>query len=235
MAEPSVSTTRAAEAGRPQPAAIRDNWDHLTVGVTLFVVTVLTGITAAVSYEHEYQLAYRHHQPGWVSSLLPFTVDGIIFGASVVILWAASRGIRRPWRPISWLAVGILATIGANLASGLGDGWLGAAVAAWAGCAVIAVSDVAFWLLGKLRTLASGEDPQPASACSCPPPPTSLAVALPAARAELKRLGEPSGEQALADRFGVTRHQVRAVLSRPGGQPPELAGREPGQPGILPA
>jgi hypothetical protein len=154
-----------------------------------------------------------------VSSLLPFTVDGMILGASVVIVWAASQGIRRPWRPLGVLLVGIAATIGANLAAGIGDGWLGAAVSAWSGLALILISDVAMWLMGMLRVLAAGDDPQPEAACSCPPPPTSLADVLPLARAELQRLGEPSGEQALANRFGVSRHLVRTALAPPAPEP----------------
>lgn len=208
------STERPTGTGRP-PRADRGNWTWIPVVVTLFVVAVITGITAAVSYEHEYQLAHRHGQAPWVSSLLPFTVDGMILGASVVIVWAASAGIRRPWRPLSVLLVGIAATIGANLASGLGDGWLGAAVAAWSGLALILISDVAMWLTGTLRALAQGEDPRPAATCSCPPPPLSLAEALPAARERLRERGEPAGEQALADRFGVSRHQVRTALAVP--------------------
>ncbi|MGH3125569.1 MAG: DUF2637 domain-containing protein [Streptosporangiaceae bacterium] len=190
----------------------RQPWARATVGITLATVAIITGITAAVSYEHEYQLARRHGQAPWVSSLLPFTVDGMILGASVVLVWAASVGIRRPWRPLAVLLAGIGATIGANLASGIGDGWLGAAVAAWSGLALILISDVAMWVTGTLRTLAAGDDPRPAAACSCPPPPMSLTEALPLAQARLKELGEASGQQALADRFLVTRHQVRAAL-----------------------
>ena len=129
-------------------------WSRTTVGVTLFTVAAITGITAAISYDHEYQLARHHGQTAWVSSLLPFTVDGMILGASVVLVWAASNGIRRPLRPLGVLLVGIAATIGANLAAGLGDGWLGAAVSAWSGLALILISDVAMWLTGELRKLA---------------------------------------------------------------------------------
>jgi hypothetical protein len=193
----------------------RGRWTWVPVVVTMITVAVITAITAAVSYEHEYQLAHRNGQAPWVSSLLPFTVDGMILGASVVIVWAASVGIRRPWRPLAVLLAGIGATIGANLASGLGDGWLGAAVAAWSGLALILISDVAMWLTGTLRTLAAGEDPQPSAGCSCPPPPLSLAEVLPLARERLREHGEPAGEQVLADRFGVTRHQVRTALAPP--------------------
>jgi hypothetical protein len=204
----------------------RLSWSWLAVGVTMLTVAAITGITAAISYEHEYQLAHRNGQAPWVSSLLPFTVDGMILGASVVIVWAASQGIRRPWRPMSVLLVGIGATIGANLAAGIGDGWLGAAVSAWSGLALILISDVAMWLMGALRALAAGEELQRAVTCSCPPPlppATSLAEALPLARDELRARGETFGEETLAERFGTTRHKVRLALSPPPSEPPRAA------------
>lgn len=211
--EPIENRRELSRAARNQPAPDRRDWSGPTVAVVMFAVAVITGITAAVSYQHEYELARHHGQAPWVSTLLPFTVDGMILGASVVIVWAASVGIRRPWRPLAVLVVGIAATIGANLASGIGDGWLGAGVSAWAGIALIMISDVAMWLMGTLRALASGDGPQPGADRPRPAPPMTLAELLPLAREELKRRGEPAGEQALADRFGVSRHQVRSALS----------------------
>lgn len=201
------------QAGTGKGAA---DYSRLTVGVIFAVVAVICGITAAVSYEHEYELAHHNGQAPWVASLLPFTVDGMILGASVALLWAAANGIRRPWRPLSVLLVGIAATIAANLASGIGDGWLGAAVAAWSGVSLILISDVAMWLTNTRRKLAAGESLRPVAACACPPPPVSLAEALVGARVELRDRGEPSGEQSLAARFGVSRHQVRTALAVPG-------------------
>jgi len=67
------------------------------------------------------------------------------------------------------------------------------------------MSAVAFWLLGEHRKVARGEDSQPAVNCSCPKPPLSLSEALPLAKARLKGDGEQYGEEALADRFSVTR------------------------------
>lgn len=193
----------------------RQPWARTTLGVTLFAVAAIAAITGAVSYEHEYQLARHHGQTGWVSTLLPFTVDGMIVAASVVLVWAASVGLRRPWRPLAVLLVGISATIAANLAAGVADGWLGAVVSAWGGVSLILASDLPMWLTGALRKVSGIADPQPASDCSCPPPPVTLAEALPLARAELRRRGEPAGEQALADRFGTNRNQVRKGLAAP--------------------
>lgn len=195
-----------------------DNGERWTLAVTIvtfLTVFAITAITAAVSYEHEYELARHNGQVPWVSSVLPFTVDGMILGASVVLLWAGAQGIRHPARPLAVLLVGISATIAANLASGWSFGWLGAAVSAWSGFALIMMSDVGMWLTAKRRELAGGVQLQRDVNCSCPPPPTSLAEAVPAARAALKAAGLPHGEEVLADRFGTTRHQLRKVLVAP--------------------
>jgi Protein of unknown function (DUF2637) len=222
MAKPSVSTSSAARVNRGRLPFNQDNWSRLTIGVTLFAVAAITGITAAVSYDHEYNLSHLNGQPGWVSACNPFTVDGLILGSSVVLFWAASKGIQgflQLWRPVSVLVVGILATIAANLAAGIVAAWLRPAVSAWPGISLILLSDVFFWLIGKLRSLADGEDLQPVVACKCPKPATALTDALLLARGELRRLGKPSGEQVLADSFGVTRHQVRTALVPPGDTP----------------
>jgi hypothetical protein len=130
-------------------------WAWVVPAVTYLTVSVICLITAAVSYEHEYQLAYGNGQVWWVSAALPFTVDGMILAASVVLLWAGSHGIRRPLRPVCVLLAGIAATIAANLAAGIGDGWLGATVSAWSGFALIATSDVAMWMAAAVRRLAA--------------------------------------------------------------------------------
>jgi hypothetical protein len=213
MGDPTVSTRRSNRVR----LAIRDaGWSWLTVTLVLFTVIAVTGIVSAISYDHETYLATSNGQPGWVSALNPFTIDGLLLSSTVVLFWAASRGIRgwgQLWRPAGVLVVGILATIGANLAAGLVAAWLRPVVSAWPGVALVLVSDVAFWLMSKLRAVANGEETQPAVACDCPRPATSLADALVLARAELRSQGKPAGEQALADAFGVTRHQVRQHLA----------------------
>ena len=79
--------------------------------------------------------------------------------------------------------------------------------------AAVLVGWVAVWLIETQRKLAAGESWQPVGNCSCPPPPLSLAEVLPVAREELRRRGEPAGEQVLAGRFSVSRHQVRVALA----------------------
>jgi hypothetical protein len=70
-----------------------------------------------------------HGESGATARLLPFTVDGLICAASVVVLDASRRNQPVP-RLAAWsLGTGIVATVGANLAHGVGNGPVGALVA----------------------------------------------------------------------------------------------------------
>lgn len=183
------------------------------------VVGIATVITMVISYWHEYLLAHDNGQAKWVSALAPFSIDGIVLVAAVALLWAASHGVKgwgRLWRPGLWLAVGVVVTISANFFSDVHYKWLGPGVSASSGVALILISDVAFWLLAEGRRLANPAPAQPEAGHECPAPPVTLAEALPLARARLKDAGETCGEQALADRFGVSRHVVRTTLAQTG-------------------
>jgi hypothetical protein len=72
-----------------------------------------------------------HGETGLTARLIPFTVDGLILAASMLILDASRRN--QPVPPLArWcLGAGITATVGANLAHGLGHGPIGALVSAW--------------------------------------------------------------------------------------------------------
>lgn len=212
-------------ADRPR---LRWTAEHVFLAVIFTVVGAGMIIASAVSYQHEYVLARANGQVRWVAALVPFTLDGMIFVAGAALLWAAMYGVRgwsRLWQPVGVMLAGITATIAANYYSDVRVPWLGPAVSASSGVAVVLMSAVAFWLLGEVRKVARGESPQPAAGCSCPPPlppPASLAEALPLARARLRDEGQPYGEEALADRFGVTRHKVRQALTEAvAQQPPE--------------
>jgi Protein of unknown function (DUF2637) len=63
-----------------------------------------------------------HGEVGVTARLLPFTVDGLIWAASMVVLDASRRSQPVP-RLAAWsLGAGIVATVGANLAYGVGHG-----------------------------------------------------------------------------------------------------------------
>ena len=71
--------------------------------------------------------------------MVPLTVDGLIYASSMVMLDSARRKTPVPAlaRWLLGLGLGIAATLGANVAHGLGHGLVGAAVAAWPAIALV--------------------------------------------------------------------------------------------------
>jgi hypothetical protein len=64
----------------------------------------------------------------------------------MVILNASRRNHRVPQLAAWSLGVGIVATIGANVAHGLGHGPIGALVSAWPALALVARTSCSWWL-----------------------------------------------------------------------------------------
>ena len=102
--------------------------DRLIRVTTVMAVAIVAAVAAVISYRHAYELVRSHGESSLTARLVPFTVDGLIWAASMLILDANRRS--RPVPPLArWcLGVGIIATIGANLAHGLGHGPIGALV-----------------------------------------------------------------------------------------------------------
>ena len=90
--------------------------DCLIRFTTALAVVAVASVAAIISYQHTYQLARTHGESVLTAGLLPFTVDGLTRAASIAVL---VRGI------------GIVVTVGANLAHGLGLGPIAALVSAW--------------------------------------------------------------------------------------------------------
>jgi hypothetical protein len=111
--------------------------DRLIRITTALAVVGVAAVAAIISYQHAYELIRSHGESGTVARLEPFTVDGLIWAASMVILNASRRSQRVP-RLAAWsLCAGIVATIGANVAHGLGHGPIGALVSAWPALALV--------------------------------------------------------------------------------------------------
>ena len=94
--------------------------DHLIQFTTALAVIAVASVAAIISYQHAYELVSTHGEHGLTARLLPFTVDGLIWAASMVVLDASRRG--QPVPPLAaWsLGVGIVATVVANLVHGPG-------------------------------------------------------------------------------------------------------------------
>jgi Protein of unknown function (DUF2637) len=100
-------------------------------------VAAVAAVAAVASYEHAYDLVRAHGEAGCTARLVPFTVDGLIYASSMVMLDSARR--KAPVSALTrWLlGLGIAATLAANVAHGLGHGMTGAAVAAWPAVALV--------------------------------------------------------------------------------------------------
>jgi Protein of unknown function (DUF2637) len=105
--------------------------DRLIRLTTTLAVATVAAVAAVISYRHAYELVSTHGETGLTARLVPFTVDGLILAASMLILDANRRG--HPVPPLArWcLGAGIVATIGASLAHGFSHGPIGALVSAW--------------------------------------------------------------------------------------------------------
>ena len=105
--------------------------DRLIRITTALAVVTVAAVAAVISYRHAYELVSTHGETGVTARLVPFTVDGLILAASMLILDANRHGRPVP-RLARWcLGAGVVAAIGANLAHGLGHGPIGALVSAW--------------------------------------------------------------------------------------------------------
>jgi hypothetical protein len=80
--------------------------------VTAGAVVGVAAVAAVASYEHAYALVRAHGESGWMARLVPFTVDGLIYASSMVMLdsarrkmpvpalarWLLGVGVAGPWR-----------------------------------------------------------------------------------------------------------------------------------------
>jgi len=113
---------------------VTDRLIRITTAVAVMAVAV---ISAIISYQHAFELVRSHGESGVTARLLPFTVDGLIWAASMVVL-DASRARQPVPRLAVWsLGAGIVATVGANLAHGVGHGPVGALVSSWPALALV--------------------------------------------------------------------------------------------------
>lgn len=115
---------------------------------TTVVVLLLAAVAAVVSYRHAYEVVVLNGEAGFTAYLVPLTIDGAIFASSMVLLDAARRRLPVPKLARWTLALGILATLAANVAHGWAHGPVGAIVAAWPAVALVLSYEL---LMGMIR------------------------------------------------------------------------------------
>jgi hypothetical protein len=192
--------------------------DRLIRITTAFAVVAVADVAAIISYQHAYELVHSHGEFGLTARLLPFTVDGLIWAASMVVLDSSRRNQGVP-RLAAWsLGVGIVATVGANLAHGLSHGPIGALVSAWPALALVGSFELLMMLIRAAGTASAGPDHQRAMSHLAPavgqnaPPALSSAPSL----EETVRAWHSSGhsQRAIARELNIDRRRVRRIIEK---------------------
>lgn len=185
---------------------------------TALAVVAVAGVAAIISYQHAYELVRSYGESGATARLAPFTVDGLILAASMVMMDASRRSQRVP-RLAGWsLAVGILAAVGANLAHGVVHGPIGALVSAWPAVALAGSFEM---LMMLIRTGHRDSAEQSAEAARHHPVPASnhdvpvVTSPMPSLEQTVRawhRAGH--SQRAIARELNIDRRKVRQIIER---------------------
>ena len=192
--------------------------DRLIKTTTALAVLAVAGVAAIISYQHAYELVRYHGESGTTARLLPFTVDGLIWAASMVVLDASRRNHRVP-RLAAWsLGAGIVATVGANLAHGLGHGPVGALVSAWPALALVGSFELLMLLIKNQHHDSAGPSAGAAPNQHAPvpqqhePPMAQRALSLEQAVRARHRAGH--SQRAIARELSIDRRKVKQIIER---------------------
>lgn len=138
---------------------------RVLAGLAVLAVAVVAFI---VSFAHIETLALASGYSIATARLLPFSVDGLILASSTALLTGARPGLAR-----AGLVLGIVATLGANVAAGAEFGIVGALVNAWPAVAFIMASEILLSTVRAARDLPSADEAGEAVAAEAPTEPVS--------------------------------------------------------------
>jgi hypothetical protein len=189
-------------AGGYPPAPLASGIDRAIRLSTAAAVLAVAGIAAYVSYWHAYAVVRAHGETGITARFEPATIDGLVYASSMVVLYAARHRV-----PVSslarWLlALGIAATLTANMAQGWSHGSVGAVVAAWPTVSLVGSYELLVWLI---RTSGAADRGQSAAHLRNGAACLAAACAAPASAAD-------------GDRPGGSERGRSGPASRPAGQ-----------------
>jgi hypothetical protein len=192
--------------------------DRLIRITTALAVVAVALVAAVISYQHAYELVRSHGESGLTARLLPFTVDGLIWAASMVVLDASRRGQPVP-RLAAWsLGAGIVATVGANLAHGVGHGPVGALVSAWPALALVGSFELLMMLI-RTGSSAQSDHVSPELRYQAAPPlaqdaPLELPVAPALEQTVRARYRAGHSQRAIARELDIDRRRVKRILDQ---------------------
>ena len=174
----------------------------------------VAGIAAYVSYWHAYAVVRAHGETGITARLEPATIDGLVYASSMVVLYAARHRVPVPSLARWLLALGIAATLTANMAQGWSHGPVGAVVAAWPAVSLVGSYELLVWLI---RTCGAA-DLRPSAEHLC----NGAAYCAPAS--PVSALAADSERLRGSERLGESEPDTPDLAWRPAGQ---AAGRSP--------
>ena len=151
----------APEAGTGYEPTVMTGVDRAIRVSTAVAVLAVAGVAAYVSYWHAYAVVCAHGESGITARLEPATIDGLVYASSMVNLYAARHRLPVPALARWLLALGIIATLAANMAQGWSHGPVGAVIAAWPAVSLVGSYELLVWII---RTAAArGPDRGPAA------------------------------------------------------------------------
>ena len=185
---------------------------------TALAVVAVAVVAAVISYQHAFELVRSHGESGVTARLLPFTVDGLIWAASMVVLDASRRGQPVP-RLAAWsLGTGIVATVGANLAHGVGHGPVGALVSAWPALPLVGSFELLMMLIRAGRNVQSDHAGPELRYQAAPPLAQDAPLELPVAPALEQTVRERHqaghSQRAIARELNLDRRRVKRILDQ---------------------
>jgi len=141
------------------PAPLASGIDRAIRLSTAAAVLAVAGIAAYVSYWHAYAVVRAHGENGITARLEPATIDGLVYASSMVVLYAARHRLPVPSLARWLLALGIAATLTANMAQGWSHGPVGAVIAAWPAVSLAGSYELLVWLIRTSGAADRGPSP----------------------------------------------------------------------------
>ncbi|GAA4514056.1 DUF2637 domain-containing protein [Actinoallomurus oryzae] len=202
--------------GEVLDALLKSRLIRITTVPTVMAVAVFA---AVISYRHAYELVVAHGEAGPPARPVPLTVDGLIWAASMVMLDANRRRQAVPALAKLSLGVGIVATIGANLAHGLGHGPVGALVSAWPAVALVGSYELLMALIrAEHRTTVKPVADRPenhAATTAEPDVPPDPAETPTLEQVVQARHDAGDSQRAIARELNIDRRKVKRIIEQP--------------------